>query len=246
MKEIEVFQYTTWQPLSSFGFAGTHWHVNGETVISTWIVLAILMATAIGLRALLKKQHLLASYIVCSFVRYFMELVHQSLGAFHANHFAFVTSLFMFILYCNALGAFLPGLEEPTSDLNTTLALALIAFFYIQFYSIKKHGFGGYLKEYFSPFAIMFPLNLVSKCATIISLSFRLFGNIFGGSIIAQIYQSARTSSIIAEVACLATGLNLLMTGFFGLFEGIIQAFVFAMITLTYLALGIQEEGSET
>ena len=78
-------------------------------------------------------------------------------------------------------------MEEPTQNLNTTLALAMTSFFYVQYNGIRAHGIKGYLKEYTEPFIIMAPLHIISKLASIVSMSFRLFGNIYGGAI-SQVY----------------------------------------------------------
>ncbi len=134
-------------------------------------------------------------------------------------------------------------MEEPTKDINTTLALGLISFFYIQTVAIYKQGILAYIKEYFSPFVFMFPLNIVGKLASIVSISFRLFGNIFGGSIIPKIYFGLIQGSLIGETIGLVLGLNFSLVLFFTLFEGSLQAFVFTMLTLTYLSIAIHGEG---
>lgn len=133
-----------------------------------------------------------------------------------------------------------PLIEEPTRDLNTTLALGCISFFYKEYQTIAVHGIMHYFKEFLHPFVIMFPINVIGHFSKIISISFRLFGNIFGGSIIIQLYTKSIGSSVILELIGLASGMNLLMIAFFVLFEGIIQAFVFTMLTLTYLAIALQ------
>ena len=89
----------------------------------------------------------------------------------------------------------------------------------------------------------MLPLNIIGKISSIISVSFRLFGNIFGGSIITKLYFTAIQGSVLFELLGIFSGLNLLIVCFFTLFEGLLQAFVFAMLTLTYLSIGCSEEG---
>jgi F-type H+-transporting ATPase subunit a len=91
----------------------------------------------------------------------------------------------------------------------------------------------------------MLPLNIVGKFASIISMAFRLFGNIFGGSTIATIYFSILHGSTFLQTLGLFTGVNLIVLLFFGLFEGAIQAFVFAMLTITYLSIAISSEQTE-
>ena len=89
------------------------------------------------------------------------------------------------------------------------------------------------------PFFVMFPLNVVGTLTLIISLSFRLFGNIFGGFIISSLYTKMISGSVLLQILALITGCNIAIMIIFGVFEGIIQAFVFSMLTLTYLSIEI-------
>ncbi len=245
MEGLEVFNSEfTWNP---FEFLGLHSHflnIKLSIVFSTWIVLLVLMLIILFLRLFMHKNATV-NYLITSFIESFVDLTTQSMGAFHYDHFAFVTAIFVFILACNWI-ALLPFVEEPTGDINTTLALGCISFFYKEFYAIKIHGFRAYLKDFFHPFFVMFPLNVISHFSKIISISFRLFGNIFGGSIITKIYTSAISISLFTELFGLISGINFLVLSFFIIFEGLIQAFVFTMLTLTYLAIAIQptEEGA--
>jgi F-type H+-transporting ATPase subunit a len=147
----------------------------------------------------------------------------------------------VFILLCNALSTLFPWSEEPTTDINTALGLGITSFLYIQWFSIQTKGLWPYIKGYFSPMFIMFPLNVVGKLANIVSISFRLFGNIFGGALISKIYHSFIQGSFSLELFGLTSGFNLFVINiYFGLFEGLIQAFVFSMLTMTYLSIALQ------
>ena len=244
MEGLEVFNAEhVWHPLKLFGIDSSIISITIPTVINTWIVLFVLTGFILLFRLLLYKSNVV-TFLVHSFVDSFIELSVQSLGSFNYTHFAFVFSIFVFILLCNWI-ALIPFVEEPTKDINTTLALGCISFFYKEFYAIKTHGFLAYIKEFFHPFFVMFPLNLISHFSKIISISFRLFGNIFGGSIITQIYTSAISLSFLTELFGLLSGINFLVLSFFILFEGLIQAFVFTMLTLTYLAIAVQTEEEE-
>ncbi|MFC1841949.1 F0F1 ATP synthase subunit A [Candidatus Dependentiae bacterium] len=211
------------------------------TVFYTWIVMLILVIILIPVYIVLKRKKGLFHFMITNFVNYFSNLTTQSLGYFSFNHFAFVSTIFIFILCCNMI-SILPWMEEPTRDINTTLSLGAVQFLYIQFYSIKAHGFWNYLKEYFEPFFPMFPLNVVGKFATIISISFRLFGNIFGGVIISKIFLSSIEGGWLSESFGLIMGIPIKLV--FGLFEGFLQAFVFTMLTITYLSIGLQNSHS--
>jgi F-type H+-transporting ATPase subunit a len=245
MEGLEVFNVEhAWNPFAFFGLHSDLLKINIDTIFNTWVVLIVLTALLILFRIFMHKSSIL-NFMVTSFVTSFMDLTVQSIGSFYYNHFVFVASIFIFIIFCNWI-ALIPFVEEPTKDINTTLALGCISFFYKEFYAIKIHGFLAYMKEFFHPFFVMFPLNLISHFSKIISISFRLFGNIFGGSIISQIYISAISISIFSELFGLLSGINFLVLSFFILFEGLIQAFVFTMLTITYLAIAIQpaEEGA--
>ena len=230
-----------WTPLSSYGIINPLAELSKEPLIGTWIALVLLMITVLIFRLALRKKSGPLYWTAVSLVKGFMDLCTQTLGVFNYGHFCFITSLFIFIFYCNILGL-IPFVEEPTADLNTPLALGIIAFFYTNFYAIKVHGIKNYIKEFFQPFFLMFPLHVVGKLAGIISISFRLFGNIFGGAIISNIYFGAIGNSYILAPLGFLTGLNFIVSLFFGVFESFIQAFIFAMLTLTHLSIQIQEE----
>jgi F-type H+-transporting ATPase subunit a len=85
----------------------------------------------------------------------------------------------------------------------------------------------------------MLPLHVVGLLATIISVSFRLFGNIFGGVIISELYLKTIGGHPLWEILGIMTGFNIIIVLFFTVFEGLIQAFVFSMLSLTYLSLAV-------
>jgi len=242
---VNIGEGDVWRPFTLLGFTHSFFDINIETVTHTWVVLIILFLLVLPIKGLLRNRYG-ATYISLSlFINSFKDLVTETLSIFNFNHFCFITSLFCFILLCNIISV-IPFMEEPTKDPNTTICLALISFVYVQFHAIRAHGLWGYIKEFFNPFFIMLPLNIIEKLATVVSMSFRLFGNIFGGSIISHIYFGALksistyTTAVLIELMC--SGVSLAIVLFFGLFEGFLQAFVFAMLSLTYLGLELQKE----
>ncbi|HJM69043.1 MAG TPA: FoF1 ATP synthase subunit a [Candidatus Babeliales bacterium] len=241
---INLFDVSTVNPFANFGLTHAFWHVNLETVVYTWVIMAVVVALVTIFNIALRYNHDIISFGLLSFVKTFKDLVSQTLGFYSFAHTAFILTLFTFIFLCNSIGI-VPGMEEPTSDLNTTLALGITSFVYIQINSIRVHGFLGYLWEFFQPFFFMMPLNIVSELASIMSISFRLFGNIFGGLIIGKLYYGAIGGVAILEVLGMISGLNLILILFLGLFTGVVQAFVFSILSLTYLALAIQTDEEE-
>ena len=242
MNGAELIETTQWSFASILGYKDhALFTVNSEIIIHTWIIMLILVAMLACVNVLLHHTTL-GRFLLLKFVAFFIDLTNQSLGFFSFAHCVFAGSLFIFVGLCNT-ASIIPWLEEPTRDLNTTLALGIISFIYVQTVSIKARGIVPYIKDFFKPFFIMLPLNIVGKLSSIISISFRLFGNIFGGAIITKLYFNSIRGSFILESLGMLSGANFLIIAFFTLFEGLLQAFVFAMLTLTYISLGTQEGG---
>jgi len=211
-------------------FLGHSITINLEVILMTWIVFALLII--IGLCASNKKSILPRPIQALGelIVSLLYELTEDALGKDLAKTYApLVCALFMFLLFSNWLGI-IPHLEEPTKDLNTTLGLGIMGFVIAHYAGIKSKGIKAYLKEYFQPIFFMMPLNVIGELAKIVSISFRLFGNIMGGSIIILVV-SYLTYSII---------LPPFLYAFFGLFVGTIQAFVFTMLTVVYISVQVK------
>ncbi|MBP6892298.1 F0F1 ATP synthase subunit A [Candidatus Babeliales bacterium] len=234
----------TWQPLVHWGFDAKFWTLQMDTLISTWVILGIIFILSIFISRCLANEKSLVRYVVISYVKIFQDLLQQSIQACPENHLSMITSIFSFIVLCNTI-QIIPWLEEPTKDLNTTLAFGLISFLYVHSNAIRAKGFKHYIAHYFEPFFLMFPLHVIGTFSSIISISFRLFGNIFGGFIISSLYTNMMSGSAILQMIGLASGANIIMLLIFGIFEGFIQAFVFTMLTLTYLSMQIMPEDED-
>jgi F-type H+-transporting ATPase subunit a len=238
MQGIDIFNEPVWNPFEFLGLHHALLAINTHTIINTWLVLAFLCILIGCIRLYLFKKESMVSFLITYFTQIWIDLTTQTLGTFNYAHFSFVVSLFMFIALCNIISIF-PWIGEPTKDLNTTIALGCISFFYKEIQAIKVHGFFAFIKEFLQPFFVMLPLNIMSHYSKIISLSFRLFGNIFGGSIILEIYRNALSYSWIFQLGGLL-GLNIVVISFFVLFEGLMQSFVFSMLTLTYINIATE------
>jgi len=146
------------------------------------------------------------------------------------------------VLISNWLGI-IPGMKSPTEDLNTCLGLGIMVFFIAHAAAIAKKGLGKYLKGYIEPFIFFLPMNIVGEIGKVVSHSFRLFGNIFAGAVIFALTGPVilKTFSAIGLPAYSATPAILVTflvsQGFFGLFVGTVQALVFALLALTYIAV---------
>jgi len=214
--------------------------INYTTIIITWIVMIILILLSWLLTRRLKKvpkKHQVITEIVISGLE---NLCEGSLGSKKKARkiLPFVGTLFAFVLVSNWLPLIpIPGLDAPTQDLNTPLALALLCFFVAHGSGIKYRGFKNYILEYFEPMIVikdvkipnlfMAVLNIVSEFGKVISHSFRLFGNVLGGAIIILII-----SNLLHYIA-----LPIILHLFFDLFIGGLQTFIFGMLGLTYISL---------
>ena len=145
----------------------------------------------------------------------------------------------LFILVCNWL-AFVPSgdpgfLAPPTGDVNLPLALALIVFFLQHYNSVKARGVRGYFKHYAQPYAALTPINIIEEITKPITLTFRLFGNIFSGVLMIAV--------IVTLIPPYASWIGLLVwKPFDELFIGAIQAFIFALLTIMYMGMGMSKE----
>jgi len=203
---------------------------NTETIFMTWIVMASLILFGFAATRKLNFMPNPIQVVAELFVKAFYGLTKDALDDQMAKtYFPLVCGLFMFLLLSNWLGI-IPKLSEPTKDLNTTLGFGIMGFFIAHYAGIKKKGIKQYLSEYFQPIFFMAPLNVIGEFAKVISISFRLYGNILGGSI------------IILIVSHLVYGLVLppFLMCFFGFFVGTIQAFVFTMLTLVYISVQVK------
>lgn len=210
-----------------FPLLGRDMAFNLDAIVYTWIVMLLILG--FGILSTRKKGIVPGPMQVVGelFVSKLYDLTEDALGNEMAKTYApLVVALFMFLVLGNWIGI-IPHLEEPTKDLNTPLSLGVMGFFIAHYVGIKTKGWKAYTKEYFEPFFIMMPLNVIGEIAKIVSISFRLFGNIMGGSIIILVV-SYLTYSII---------LPPFLNAFFGLFVGAIQAFVFTMLTVVYISV---------
>jgi F-type H+-transporting ATPase subunit a len=223
MKDLTTIPQFT---LQLFGF---NLVFNTETIYMTWIVIASLIIFAylatrkIGF--IPNPFQVVGELIVSAFYGLTEDALDEKMAR---KYFPVICSLFMFLLLSNWLGI-IPTLSEPTKDLNTPLSLGIMGFFISHYAGIKTKGFKKYLKSYVDPIFFMAPLNVVGELSRVVSISFRLFGNIMGGSIIILVISHLLYSLVLPPF----------LVCFFSLFIGTIQAFVFTMLTLVYISVQV-------
>ncbi len=206
----------------------TFWGLNKATTVMLLIIDVFIIAMSFLATRRLKMIPGRIQSVFEIVVELFSNLVEQALGEDGKRHIPMLGSLFLILWISNIIGS-IPFAVEPTRDLNVPLGHMLVVIFVVHFESIRVKGLAGYLKSYNEPFFVMMPLNVIGEIAKGVSLSFRLFGNILGGAIIVMVI------SYLAKYTILPVGLNL----FFSLFVGTIQAFVFTMLGMTYIAVAM-------
>ena len=213
------------------------------------IVAAFMIIMALWLTGRMEKiprgKQVVAEFIV----EFVYKLTTDTMGKQAKNFAPYIGTLFIYLIIGNALG--LIGWRPVTADVNTTFALAFITFLLIQITAIRNHGVGGKLKEMCRPYPFMFPLNIIEQISFPISLAFRLFGNILAGVIVMELlYHGLHVFSdaLHLPIPLLQAVIPLPANFFFDVFEPILQAFIFTMLTMVFISreILIQSAFSET
>lgn len=157
----------------------------------------------------------------------------------------YIGTIGAYIFFSNIIGLF--GIEPPTANFSVTLTLALMTWVLIQWTSIKESGFGGYLKGFFEPMPLFLPMNIFGTIGPLISMSLRLFGNILSGGIIMSLLHTFTTwvSSlipVIGKLDFLGIIISVPLHAYFDLFAGLIQMFIFIMLTMVFIGNNVSEE----
>jgi F-type H+-transporting ATPase subunit a len=201
------------------------------TTTHVCLLIVSLFILLIGLIVNRKMKHAtevpdLVQNIAELYVEMMDGVVESSMFRHWRKYANYILTIFMFLLISNISGLF--GLRPPTADYGTTLSLALVTFVLIQFNAFRWKGVGGYLKDLMDPIPLFLPINIISEFATPVSLSLRLFGNVMAGTIMLALYYGMLPT--IATVA-----IPSVLHAYLDLFSGAIQAYVFCMLTMTFV-----------
>ena len=221
-----------------------------ETQINQWLVLISLLFLCLylthGLKAVpdKKRQHL-AEWIV----EMTEKLVKDNMGDYFADFAPFIGAVLGLSAFSSLLS--LTGLFPPTSDLNVTAGWAILVFFLITYYKMKC-GPIQYLKSFAEPVPFLAPLNVISEFATPVSMAFRHYGNILSGTVISVLLATALQGlsrlvlgwlpGFLGEIPLFRIGIPAVFSVYFDIFSGCLQAFIFAMLTMLYVAGGFPAE----
>lgn len=225
-----------------------------ETIIVSWIVMLLITGLCIWLTHDLKVENISKRQAVAELlVEKANNFVVGNMGEKFRYLIPFVSALFVTSVVSNLIS--LIGLRSPTADLSTEAAWAVVVFIMITSQKIKTNGFGGYLKGFTTPIAVMTPFNILSELATPVSMACRHFGNILSGVVInALLYSALAVASsallgllpgivgdVLAKIPILDVGVPAVLSVYFDWFSGVMQAFIFCMLTVMYIANAAEE-----
>lgn len=205
--------------------------VLAEPVLTTWgIMFALVVGSWIGTRRLSLDpgpvQVVLEGLLGAA-----DEAIRAVMPAQTARLLPFIATLWLFIMVAN-LSGLIPGVHAPTGDLSTTAALAVIVFLSVHWFGIRSEGIRAYLRHYLAPMPIMLPFHLMSELTRTLALAIRLFGNIMSLEMAAL---------LVLLVAGFLVPIPLLILH---IIEALIQAYIFGMLALIYIAGAIHSQES--
>lgn len=225
-------------PMPFQDFLVTESQINSLIVTAVVFFFCLYMTHGLTEKIELRRQHFAEMA-----VQKVNDLVEENMGEFFKGFPPFIIA----ILILSALSSLLTlvGLYPPTSDINIVGGWAILVFILITYYKFKC-GPINYLKSFTQPVALLTPINLISEVATPVSMAFRHYGNVLSGSVISVLLGSALGGlssmllgwlpGFLADIPLLQVGIPAVMSLYFDIFSGCLQAFIFAMLTMMYVA----------
>jgi F-type H+-transporting ATPase subunit a len=206
--------------------------VLAEPVLITW---GIMLAFVVGSWIMTRRLSLdpgPVQVVLEGLLNAADEAIRAVLPAHTTRLLPFIATLWLFIVVAN-LSGLIPGVHAPTSDLSTTLALAVLVFLSVHWFGIRAEGLKAYLRHYLVPMPLMLPFHLMSELTRTLALAIRLFGNMMSLEMAAL---------LVLLVAGFLVPIPLLMLH---IVEALIQAYIFGMLALIYIAGAIHSQQSQ-
>jgi F-type H+-transporting ATPase subunit a len=200
-----------------------------NTVIVTWFVMALIIAASYLITRRLAIKPGPYQEIFEAIIESAEGTIKETLPVNPWNIIPFITTLWLFIGVSNLIGL-IPGFMTPTSDINTTLAFAIISYSMMHVFGLKTMGLRNYLKHYAEPSWILLPIHFLAELTRTIALAIRLFGNMLSGDMIGIILLGIAGFLVPIPFSLLHIVI------------GIIQAYIFGILTLVFIAGGINVE----
>jgi len=201
-------------------------HVT-DTVVNTWIVMSVIIMVSLLLTRRLSLQSSLPQEIVESLFEAVEKTIMDVLPIDPWSALPVLGTFWIFIGFSNLAGL-IPGIKTPTADINTTFAFAVISFSLPHVFGIANQGVRGYLAHYREPTLLLLPIHLIAEVTRTVALAVRLFGNMLSGEMIALILLGVVGLLVPVPFAMLH------------IIIGLIQAYIFGVLTLVFIAGGIR------
>jgi F-type H+-transporting ATPase subunit a len=200
------------------------------TVVTTWgMVVALCAAAVLGGKRLREKPARWQAAVEWG-VSTVQNLLAEVTGGRGEKYLPLVMTIAIFVLVANLLSV-IPFVEAPTGDINTPVALAVIVFFSVHYFGIREMGLWGYLKKFARPVFILLPINILEHFTRTLSLAVRLFGNMLSHQI------------IVAILLLMLALVVLVVLEILGLFIGMLQAYIFTVLTIVYIGGAVRAAG---
>jgi F-type H+-transporting ATPase subunit a len=200
------------------------------TVVATWAMVAVLSALAIYAGRHLQERPSRWQAVAEWGVGGLSGLIDEMTGESGRRYLPLVATMGIFVLIANLM-AVLPSVDAPTATISTPAALAVIVFFSVHYFGVRELGLGGYLRTFAEPSVLLLPMNLMAHLTRTFSLAIRLFGNMLSHQIIVAVLLVVLPLVIPAVLEV------------FGLFIGVLQAYIFTILTVVYIAGAVRAEG---
>lgn len=234
-------------PMPVQDFPVTEAQINSALVIITIFFLCLYLTHGLKEKIDLKRQH---------FAELIVEkvdgMINENMGSYFSGFSSFIIAIMGLSAFSSLLSLF--GLFPPTSDINIVGGWAILVFFLITYYKFKCGPFY-YLKGFTEPVALLAPINFISEFATPISMAFRHYGNVLSGTVISVLLSSAlgglssmvlsKLPGILADIPLFQVGIPAVLSIYFDVFSGCLQAFIFAMLTMMYVSDGFPADEYE-
>lgn len=195
-----------------------------ESVVVTWLVMAILVLLAIWLTHGMRTHNPGKKQVAAELIVTWLDSFTQSmLGPKGKRYSTYISTVLLYIGLANIIGVI--GFKPPTKDINVTVALALMSIVLIEFSGIYAKGPKGWIKSFAQPMAVITPINILEVFTRPLSLCMRLFGNVLGAFVIMELIKMV-VPVFVPTIFSL----------YFDFFDGFIQAYVFVFLTSLYIA----------
>lgn len=235
-------------------FAGTIADIFGnfgnlitQTTVSLFVVTILLMVLGYVASRKIEKRPGGLQVLVEKVLNMLYDLVEQTMGKHNLKFAPYIGTLFLSCMFGTLIGTTMI-FRSTTADLSVTLAYALVTSVMVWYHNIKANGFIGWLKGFTEPIVVMTPMNLIGEVAQPIAMAFRHFGNIAGGGVLTSLIYGAfavATKAIFSWLPAyiasnippfLQVGIPAFLSLYFDFFSAFVQAFVFCLLTMVYVA----------